>query len=477
MQAPLVSCRQQGGVRAAVPDVWPAAANDKLNLMGNILIESGTVVNEGRSFTGYVLIAGDRIAAVGEGRFESPFSGERIDARGKLVLPGVIDTHVHFREPGLESKADMASESAAAAAGGVTSVFEMPNTRPAATTAELVERKFERAAECCMVNHSFFLGAGNDNIAEVRRLDPRTVCGVKLFMGSSTGDMLVDSDYALAAVFAESPVPVSAHCEDETLVRESMARLRARLGANATAAVHPEVRPSEACYRSAARAVELADKYGAQLNVAHISTAHELTLFEDKPLSEKKITAEVCVPHLWFCDEDYARLGTLIKCNPAVKSRADREALRAALNSRRLDIVATDHAPHLLGEKLQPYWDSPSGMPMVQFSLAAMLTLSSRGVLPVETVVEKMCHAPARRYAIASRGFLRAGCFADITIVDPALRHDVVRGSVVSKCGWSPLEGETLCAGIERTIINGHMVFDRGRLDRDFRGSRLMFDR
>lgn len=446
--------------------------------MRRLLIENGTVVNEGRSFPGYVETEGDRIRAVGRGAWPGgDFGGERVDAAGKLVIPGVIDDQVHFREPGLTYKADIHSESAAAVAGGVTSYMEMPNTRPPAVTNALVEEKFARAAETSVANYSFYLGASNDNIAEIRALDPKRVCGVKVFMGSSTGNMLVDDERTLSAIFAESPVLIAAHCEDEATIRANTEAFRARYGDDITVEMHPLIRSAEACYRSSARAVGLADRYGAHLHILHLSTARELSLFEDKPLGEKKITNEVCAHHLWFCDEDYARLGNRIKWNPAIKGREERDALRAAVRSGRADVVATDHAPHTLEEKMRPYLEAPSGGPLVQHSLAAMLEMARQGLWSVDKVVEKMCHAPALRFAVKERGFLRPGYFADIVVVDPQAPWTVAPGNVLSKCGWSPFEGTVFGHRVTHTVINGTVVCRDGAVDTAFRGTALAFDR
>ncbi|MDR0510331.1 MAG: dihydroorotase [Rikenellaceae bacterium] len=442
-----------------------------------ILIENGLTVNEGETFVGYLLVDGQRILDVGRGEFRGmcggAFAGERIDATGMLVIPGAIDDHVHFREPGLVHKGDIFHESRAAVAGGVTSFMEMPNTVPSTVSAAELERKYDLAAEHSLTNYSFYLGATSDNIREIARLDPRHVCGVKIFMGSSTGDMLLDDNRALSAVFDQSPVPVAAHCEDEGLVRRAaVAEYRARYGDEAAAELHPLVRSAEACYRSTAQAVELADRYGADLHVLHISTARELGLFEARPLREKRITAEACVHHLWFSDEDYARLGNLIKINPSVKSIYDREALRGGLADGRIDVVATDHAPHTLEEKLRPYWNAPPGAPMVQHSLAAMLSM-----FPAEMAVEKMCHAPAVRFGLSDRGFLRQGMYADIAIVDPSSPWTVSREDILYKCGWSPLEGVTLSHRVVCTLVNGRIVNRGGVIDENFRGARLEFSR
>ncbi len=444
--------------------------------MSSILISGGEIVNEGRRFRGYVLVREGFIAEVGEGGYAGDFHGNRIDASGKIVMPGVIDCHVHFREPGLTHKGDMSSESAAAVAGGVTTVLEMPNTIPAATTLGELERKFDLAEDRMHTNYSFFLGATNENLAEVRSLDPRHVCGVKLFMGSSTGNMLVDSDRAVSALFAESPVIISAHCEDESIIRTNTDLYRKRDGDDSTAQIHPLVRPAEACYRSSARAVGLADKYEARLHVAHVTTERELALFDAGPAASKRITAEACIPHLWFSDGNYARLGNLIKCNPAVKTARDRDALRSALSSDKIDIVATDHAPHTLEEKSRHYWEAPSGIPMVQHSLTAMMQMVSEGILTLETLVEKMCHAPATVFGIAGRGFLNSGYKADITVVDPAVEWTVSSENILSKCGWSPFEGHCFGSRVVCTIVNGRMAYDSGIVPGTM-GERLTFGR
>lgn len=444
--------------------------------MTPILIHGGQIINEGRNFQGYIIVRNGLIAQIGEGAFEGEFEGERYDATGKWVMAGAIDDQVHFREPGLTYKGDIASESAAAVAGGVTSFMDMPNVKPPTITLDDLERKFDRAAECSVANYSFYLGATNDNIDEVRRVDPRAVCGVKMFMGSSTGNMLVDDERTLSAVFDSSPVVVATHCEDEQRIRAHIEEFRARYGDNVTPAMHPLIRDAEACYLSSARAVELADRYGAELNLLHVSTARELSLLDAKPLIEKNITAEVCVHHLWFTDEDYARRGNRIKWNPAVKSAADRDALREGLLNGKVDIVATDHAPHSDEEKSQPYWSCPSGGPSVQHSLVMMLELAQRGVCSVEKVVEKMCHAPAVRYGVVGRGFLREGYHADIVVVDPAKPQAVTRENVLYKCGWSPFEGERFSSSVELTLVGGRKAFAEGRVDRSVRGCRLEFE-
>ena len=449
-------------------------------MMGGLLIRGGTIVNEGESYRGWIVVEDERIARTGRGDYPRPeFDGETIDAEGMYVLPGVIDDQVHFREPGLTYKGDLHSESIAAAAGGVTSYMDMPNVKPPTVTNALLEEKLERAAETSVVNYSFYLGATNDNIEQIRRLDPKRVCGVKLFMGSSTGNMLVDDERALRALFAESPVPIAAHCEDEPTVRADMERFRTLYGESGlTVAMYPLIRSAEACLRSSEKAVSLAERYGGRLHVLHLSTARELSLFDrDKPLEQKRITCEVCVHHLWFSDADYARKGNLIKWNPAVKTAADRDALRAGLLDGAVDVVATDHAPHTLEEKERPYANAPSGGPLVQHSLPMMLELSAQGVLPVETVVEKMCHAPARLFGVRDRGFLRTGHFADIVLVRPADPWTVSKENILYKCGWSPLEGTAFSHRIVRTLVNGRTVYADGRVDTAHRGAELEFDR
>lgn len=446
--------------------------------MANVLIEGGTLVNEGRSFCGYLVVQGERIVEIGEGDYpRDGFSGERIDARGMLVLPGVIDDQVHFREPGLTYKEDIFSGSRAAVSGGVTSFMDMPNTKPATTTIDLLERKQELAATKSLINYSFYFGATNNNLRELHRINPRTTCGVKVFMGSSTGNMLVDDGRVLSAIFAESPVLIATHCEDETMVRAAMEHYRLELGDRVTPAMHAVIRGAEACYRSSARAVELADRYGSDLHVLHVSTARELALFDIKPLKEKKITNEVCVHHLWFSEEDYAEKGNRIKWNPSVKSDSDRAALRGGLLSGKVDVVATDHAPHTVEEKSRPYWECPSGGPLIQHSLVAMLELSVRGVLTVEQVVEKMCHAPAIRFSIRDRGFLREGAYADIAVVRPHDPWVVGPENILYKCGWSPFEGTRFSHRVVYTLVNGRVVNRAGDIDEVFHGKPLEFVR
>lgn len=451
-----------------------------------ILIDNALIGNEGELYAGWLAIEGERIGAVGRGAVPEEVRAaavRTVDVAGALVMPGVIDDQVHFREPGLTEKAEIRTEAQAAAAGGVTSYMEMPNTRPPATTLALLEEKYARAAEVSAVNYSFYLGATNDNLSEIERIDPQRVCGLKVFMGSSTGNMLVDNEQTLADIFRLSPVLVATHCEDEAAVKANMARARAAFGENVPVAMHPIIRSAEACYRSTAHAVELAHKYGGRLHVLHLSTARELTLFEQGvPVEEKRITNEVCVHHLWFSEGDYAERGNLIKWNPAVKSAADRDTLRAAVRSGLVDMVATDHAPHLLAEKQNPYLSAPSGGPLVQHSLPAMLTLAAEGIFTVEQVIERMCHAPARLFRVRERGFLRPGYYADIAVVKLNEPWTVSRDNqrpgeqILSKCGWSPLEGLTLSAKVVATWVNGAEVYTAERgVDTAVRGKRLLF--
>lgn len=441
------------------------------------LISNATIINEGRRYLGSVLLCGEVIEAVYGAGDVLPEADCVVDATGLWLLPGVIDDQVHFRDPGLTHKGDIRTESRAAVAGGVTSVMDMPNTKPPATTLELLEAKYRLGAEKSLVNYSFLLGATNDNLDELKRVDARHVAGVKLFMGSSTGNMLVDDERALAAIFAETPCLIAAHCEDEATIRRNTDYYRAMLGDDVFVACHPLIRSTEACYRSSAKAVELAGRYGSRLHVFHLSTGLELSLFDPRtPLADKRVTAEVCVHHLWFSDEDYARLGSRIKCNPAIKTAADRQALRCAVAEGRIDVVATDHAPHLLAEKEGGALRAASGMPLVQHSLVAMLQLAAQGVFTVEQVVERMCHAPAVLYRIVRRGYIRPGYYADLALVHPHSPWTVSRDNIIYKCGWSPFEGTTFDAAVQSTWVNGRRVYDRGTFDESARGMRLEFD-
>lgn len=434
------------------------------------VIHNGTIINRGERFEGYVAIgANGRIDSVGRGALPEGFdtSYTRYDARGGLILPGAIDDQVHFREPGLTYKADLQTESRAAAAGGVTSYMEMPNTIPQTTTNELLEQKQERAAEVSAVNFAFYLGATNDNLSEIRTIDPKHTAGVKLFMGSSTGNMLVDRRGALEAIFAESPVLIATHCEDEAIVQANIKKW----GQGAKIADHALIRSEEACYRSSSLAAELATKYDARLHILHLSTAREMSIFETKPLKDKKITGEVCVHHLWFSDRDYAALGNRIKWNPSIKTTADRDALREALAQGRLDVVATDHAPHTIEEKDRAYVQAPGGGPLVQHSLVAMLEM-----FPADKVVDWMAHRVAECFSITDRGFLEPGAWADVVVVERAT-WTVESSNILYKCGWSPFEGTKFHHKVTATFVNGDLVYDRGVFDDSVRGRALEFAR
>ena len=446
--------------------------------MSKILIKDATLVNEGASFRGSLLTDGALIKHIWHGDVPEAALREAdriIDAEGLLLLPGAIDDQVHFREPGLTHKADIASESRAAVAGGVTTFMDMPNTKPQTTTEEALDWKLRRAAETSAANYGFFIGATNDNVDAIRRIDRRKITAVKVFMGSSTGNMLVDDRRALERIFGELPYVIATHCEKEEIIRANIARLQSERGDDLPIAFHPIIRSAEACYRSSAEAVELATKANARLHLFHLSTSRELSLLEARPLSEKRITGEVCVHHLWFCSSDYDRLGNRIKWNPAIKTLADREALRDGLRTGKLDVVATDHAPHLLSEKEGNCLTAASGGPFVQYSLPAMLELARQGVFTVEQVVEKMAHAPAQLYSLDRRGFLREGYYADLVLVDPQTPTIIDARHILSKCGWSPLEGETLSNSIKLTFVNGEIAWEDGVVNDKVRGRQLEF--
>ena len=436
------------------------------------LIKGGTLVNEGRLFDGSIVVEDSRIAKIVEGNHTPDASyDEVIDASGCFVLPGIIDDHVHFREPGLTAKADIDTESQAAAAGGVTTYFDMPNTVPQTTTLEALEEKYALGAEKSHVNYAFFFGATNDNVALFSQLDKRRVPGIKLFMGSSTGNMLVDRQEALDQIFASADMPIMVHCEDTGIINRNMTAAREKYGDDPNVTHHPEIRSTEACFESTQLAVTLAKKHHARLHVAHLTTARELELFGDDP----HITAEATVSHLFFCDRDYSLLGTRIKCNPAIKSERDREALREALNDGRISVIGTDHAPHLLSQKEGGCAKAASGMPMVQFSLVTMLELVDQGVLSLERLVELMCHHPATLFGVRHRGFLREGYQADIVLVRPNIGWTVTKEVILSKCGWSPMEGHMYLWRVERTLCNGHTVWQQGRVDTSYIGQPVEF--
>lgn len=436
------------------------------------LIQSGTLVNEGQTFEGSIVIEDGKISQIIQRNITPEASyDEVIDASGCFVIPGVIDDHVHFREPGLTEKADMDSESRAAAAGGVTTYFDMPNTIPQTTTLEALEEKFALAAKKSHVNYSFFFGATNDNTGLFPQLDIHRIPGIKLFMGSSTGNMLVDRREVLEKIFSSSPLPLMTHCEDTDIINRNMAEAKEKYGEDPKVTHHPEIRSEEACYESTKLAVELATKHHARLHVAHLTTAKELGLLG----KEKNITAEATVSHLYFCDRDYAALGTRIKCNPAIKTERDREMLREALNDGRITVIGTDHAPHLLTQKEGGCAKAASGMPMIQFSLVTMLELVDQGVLSLERLVELMCHNPARLFDVRQRGFLREGYQADIVLVRPNTGWTVTKDMILSKCGWSPMEGHMFLWRVERTLCNGHTVYGQGKVDTNYIGQSVEF--
>ena len=427
------------------------------------LIKNATIINEGQSFEASILVENERISELFPGE-NLPEADRVIDAKGKYLIPGVIDDQVHFRQPGMEKKADIMSESRAAAAGGVTSFMEMPNTNPATINMQRLEEKIRIAEKDSLVNYAFYLGATESNIQEIEKLDPTRVAGVKIFMGSSTGNLLVNRAEVLERIFKASPVLIATHCEDDPTIKANLNAHIAKYGENIPVQYHPDIRSAEACYRSSSLAVELAEKTGANLHVLHLSTEKEMSLFSAGNIRDKKITAEVCAHHLWFTEKDYEKKGTLIKWNPAIKSEQDREALRQALNSGKLDIVATDHAPHLLSEKNKIYTQAPSGAPLVQHSLQVMLELANQSVLSKEDVVEKMCHNPAIRYQVKDRGFIRQDYFADLVLIDPKKFYKVRKENTLYKCGWSPLEDTTFSHSIEMTMVNGEIVWENGNL-------------
>ena len=442
------------------------------------LISHATIVNEGRTFEGSLIIEDDRIAdileiATPQGQFD-----QTVDATGCFVFPGIIDDHVHFREPGLTQKADIESESRAAAFGGVTSYFDMPNTIPQTTSLEALDEKFLLAQKNSHVNYSFFFGATNGNANLFPLLDIHRIPGIKLFMGSSTGNMLVDKKTSLDEIFRTAPLPIMAHCEDTGIINRNMAVAKARYGEDPDIIHHPEIRSEEACYESTRLAVELAEKYHARLHIAHLTTAKELELLKKVQSSKFKvqsITAEATVSHLYFCDDDYRALGALIKCNPAIKTKADRDALRNALNDGRIAVIGTDHAPHQLSDKQGGAAKATSGMPMIQFSLVTMLELVDAGVLTIERLVELMCHHPAELFEIRERGFLRKGYKADITIVRPNTPWTVTKEIIQSKCKWSPMVGHTYHWQVQHTFCNGHHLYDQGVFDEHYHGEELSF--
>jgi dihydroorotase len=441
------------------------------------LIQNAQIVNENSVFTGDVLIENNIIKQIAE-KINPEENTIIIDAKGSYLIPGVIDDQVHFREPGLTQKANIATESKAAVAGGITSFIEMPNTVPQATTQELLENKFEIAAESSYANYSFMFGGTNDNLEELLKTDPKNVAGIKLFLGSSTGNMLVDNEEVLERIFSSTKMLISVHCEDEATIKKNTAYYKAIYGDDIPLKFHPIIRSEEACYLSSSRAIALAKKTGARLHVFHLSTEKETHLFRnDIPLEEKQITAEVCVHHLWFSDEDYDKKGTHIKWNPAVKTANDRAGLWKALLDDRLDIIATDHAPHTLEEKDNVYTKAPSGGPLVQHALNAIFEKIKDGTISVEKAVEKMCHNPAKIFKIDKRGFIKEGYYADLVLVNPTKSNTVTKESLLYKCGWSPFEGTEFSSTVTHTFVNGNLMFDNGNFNEKIKGERLSFNR
>ncbi|WGK66153.1 dihydroorotase [Croceiramulus getboli] len=446
--------------------------------MGTLLIKDVQIVNEGKIKQGDVLIEDDRIVQIDSSISAKNSNVQIIDAEGQHLIPGIIDDQVHFREPGLTHKANIATESAAAVAGGITSFLEMPNTDPQTTTVEKLEEKFAMAQASSYANYSFLFGGTNDNLDEILKLDKKQVAGLKLFLGSSTGDMLVDDPKVLEKIFSSTDFVIAVHCEDEATIKANLEEYKARYGDDIPMACHPEIRSAEACYLSSSQAIALAKKTGARLHVFHISTAAETKLFDNKkPLKDKKITAEVCIHHLWFSDEDYQEKGSLIKWNPAVKTAQDREALWKALLDDRFDVIATDHAPHTLEEKKQVYTQAPSGGPLVQHALPAMLEMHHRGKISLEKIVEKMCHNPAILFDIEKRGYIREGYKADLVLVDLNNPWAVQPGNILYKCGWSPFQGTTFKSRVTHTFVNGRLAYKNFKVTDQRFAERLTFDR
>ncbi len=447
--------------------------------MHDLALHNAIIINDGRRFKGYVVVDRPFITSVGEGDMPENLKAscrECVDAEGALLLPGVIDDQVHFRDPGLTHKADIATESMAAVAGGVTSFMDMPNTNPPTVTAEALEAKLRRGAECSNGNYGFFIGATNDNIDTLLSCDYTKVPGVKLFLGSSTGNMLVDREATLDRIFRDVPAIIAVHSEDEATIRANREAIAARYDGHPPVSEHPAIRSREACIISTARAIERANRFDTRLHVLHVSTAEEVDMFSAMPLEEKRVTAEVCVHHLWFCDEDYSTLGTRIKMNPAVKTAADREALRQGLRDGHLDVVGTDHAPHLPSEKEGDALTAASGAPMVQFSLPVMLEMADQGIFTHELVVEKMCHAPARLFHVDQRGYIAPGFYADLTVVTPGTPYTVTDDMVLSRCGWTPLAGTTLHNRVIATYVNGQLAYSHGDVDTTVHGMPLRFN-
>ena len=446
--------------------------------MNTVLIKNAKIVNEGKIFEGDVLIENEYIVEIAPIISPKLSNCKIIDAEGNYLIPGAIDDQVHFREPGLTHKGTIASESRAAVAGGITSFIEQPNTIPNAVTQEILEEKYQIAAKTSFANYSFMMGGTNDNLEEILKTNPRNVAGLKLFLGSSTGDMIVDSSESLEKIFSNTKLLIAVHSEDEATVKENLERYKIQFGDDIPVKFHPEIRSVDACYKSTVKIIDLAKRTGARLHVFHISTAKELDLFTNKiPLEEKQITAEVCIHHLWFSDNDYATKGNLIKWNPAIKTAEDREALWTALLDDRIDVIATDHAPHTLEEKSQTYLKAPSGGPLVQHAVVAMFEAHHQGKISIEKIVEKMCHNPAKIFKIEKRGFIKEGFYADLVIVNSRLPWNVKKENILAKCGWSPFEGYNFKSRITHTFVNGQLVYENFKVKEMPFGKRLLFDR
>lgn len=446
--------------------------------MATTLIKNAKIVNENKIFEGDVLIENEFIVEIAEQISVKSSSWKIVDAEGNYLIPGMIDDQVHFREPGLTHKADIASESRAAVAGGITSFIEQPNTVPNAVTQELLEEKYQIASQKSYANYSFMMGATNDNLEEVLKTNPRNVAGIKMFLGSSTGNMLVDNPEIIENIFSKTKMLIAVHCEDEITIKNNLATYKEQFGEDIPVEYHPKIRSAEACYISSSQAIELAKKTGARLHVFHVSTAKETELFSNKiPLEEKQITAEVCVHHLWFTDADYAKQGNLIKWNPAVKTQEDKDELWKALLDGRIDVVATDHAPHTLEEKSKKYLEAPSGGPLVQHALVALFEAHLQGKITIEKIVEKTAHNPAKIFKIEKRGFIKEGYYADLTIVNTHQPWNVKKENILYKCGWSPFEGTNFKSKITHTFVNGELVYQKGKVKDITAGQRLLFER
>lgn len=441
-----------------------------------LLIKNASIVNEGKQFIGDVLVKNERVEEISPAIDSYPEGTTVVNGKDKYLLPGVIDTHVHFREPGLVYKADLYTESRAAVAGGVTSYMDMPNTVPPVLTHELLEDKFNLAATKSFANYSFYMGTSNTNLVEALKTDPSTVCGVKIFFGTSTGNLKVDDEKIIEQLFAKCPVLLAAHCEDDHIIENNLKWVRQKYGDNPPPEIHPRIRDVECCYRSTLSAIKLAKKYNTRLHVVHVSTGKEASLFGySVPLAEKRITSEVCIHHLWFSDKDYLQKGNRIKWNPSIKTSEDQKQLWDALLHDRIDTIATDHAPHTIKEKSEPYFGCPSGGPMIQHSLVAMLEFYHQKKIGLETLVQKMCHAPAICFRIDKRGFIKKGYWADLTLVDLNTQWVVEKANLLYKCGWSPLEGVTFHSSVTHTIVNGSIVFENGKINESVKGKRLKF--